>query len=265
MVTFNPSPRETETLVLGIGFGHAEGPVTLTFTFDDSSAVPPPFVRIWQRDGSHSRDVVTALAFSPTGDDVLSGDIIGGLRYWQGSGNDPSVVNGLDARITDIAISPSLDYSRGSRPFLATSADGTLRKGLASNNDDPNPSTFQLGNNGDADSIAVNAIAYSPDGNFALAAVDDGAIILLDMVRVQAIDTLHGPTVSAVKDVDYGALREVENPYYAVSGSANGTLILWDMSYKDLADLPDSSALLGWLTENRYLPTPSADVVASFR
>jgi WD40 repeat protein len=248
-VRFSPNPRDHETLVLGLGFGHAAGPVTLAFSFEDSRAISPPFMQIWQRDGAHGRDVVTALDFSLSGDEVLSGDITGGLRYWQGSGNDPSSMNGFDGRVTDIAISPDSESFRGSRPFLAASTDGTVRKGLASNNDDTNPLTFLLGDNGTGDPFAVNAVAYSPDGNFALAAVDNGDLVLLDMLRGQAEKTLRAPSGMAFTDVDYGTLTDC-----AVSSSADGTLIMWDMAYTDLAEMTSASALLDWLTQNRYVP-----------
>lgn len=241
-VEFNLAPRNETMPEVAIAFERANGPLVLTYSFKNNGVQAR--ADEWMRDGSGLS--VTAVAFR--GDEIVAGYENGSLRYWQGSNNGAQNISGFKERVTDIAMSPAR-YGRGSRPVLASSADGTARKTLASNNDDPDPYTYSLNS-------PVNGIAYSPDGLLALAAVEDGRLVLIDTAQGKVETTLRWQPGVGFEDVDFGDLlpdEKASTRSYAISGSADGTVILWDTGRTDLTTYSDSQALLDWLNKHRFL------------
>jgi WD40 repeat protein len=234
----------TGDLELAVASGDAEGPITFRYSPADSGAIEPPFVSNWRTGNTHTRDVITAVAHS-IDDEIVSGDIEGQLHYFQGS-NTPAeaLPSPFVGRVLDIAYSPDPAYDKGNRPFLAASTDGTLL--LASRSRILN--TFTFGS-------PVNGVSYNPDGALALAAVDDGRLALMDARAMRIAFTLRWQAEVAFADVDFGTLPIYEpspTPGYAITGSADGTIILWDTTQADL-DADDAAALLAWLSANRYV------------
>ena|GEM_PF-5644307 len=241
-VEFNLAPRNETMPEVAIAFERADGPLVLTYSFKNNGVQAR--ADEWMRDGSGLS--VTAVTFR--GDEIVAGYENGSLRYWQGSNNGAQNISGFKERVTDIAMSPAR-YGRGSRPVLASSADGTARKTLASNNDDPDPYTYSLNS-------PVNGIAYSPDGLLALAAVEDGRLVLIDTAQGKVETTLRWQPGVGFEDVDFGDLlpdEKASTRSYAISGSADGTVILWDTGRTDLTTYSDSQALLDWLNKHRFL------------
>lgn len=241
-VEFNLAPRNETMPEVAIAFERANGPLLLTYSFKNNGVQAR--ADEWMRDGSGLS--VTAVTFR--GDEIVAGYENGSLRYWQGSNNGAQNISGFKERVTDIAMSPAR-YGRGSRPVLASSADGTARKTLASNNDDPDPYTYSLNS-------PVNGIAYSPDGLLALAAVEDGRLVLIDTAQGKVETTLRWQPGVGFEDVDFGDLlpdEKASTRSYAISGSADGTVILWDTGRTDLTTYSDSQALLDWLNKHRFL------------
>lgn len=241
-VEFNLAPRNETMPEVAIAFERANGPLVLTYSFKNNGVQAR--ADEWMRDGSGLS--VTAVTFR--GDEIVAGYENGSLRYWQGSNNGAQNISGFKERVTDIAMSPAR-YGRGSRPVLASSADGTARKTLASNNDDPDPYTYSLNS-------PVNGIAYSPDGLLALAAVEDGRLVLIDTAQGKVETTLRWQPGVGFEDVDFGDLlpdEKASTRSYAISGSADGTVILWDTGRTDLTTYSDSQALLDWLNKHRFL------------
>ncbi len=241
-VEFNIAPRNETMPEVAIAFERANGPLVLTYSFKNNGVQAR--ADEWMRDGSGLS--VTAVTFR--GDEIVAGYENGSLRYWQGSNNGAQNISGFKERVTDIAMSPAR-YGRGSRPVLASSADGTARKTLASNNDDPDPYTYSLNS-------PVNGIAYSPDGLLALAAVEDGRLVLIDTAQGKVETTLRWQPGVGFEDVDFGDLlpdEKASTRSYAISGSADGTVILWDTGRTDLTTYSDSQALLDWLNKHRFL------------
>ena len=250
-VTFKPKPRDPQTLELGIAFGVAQGPVVLTYYLDEAGDVNDLFFRAYDKDGHSWDNGTVTLAFSPNSDEVVAGFKNGALYYWQGDPNNARNLNSFDERVTVIKFNPT-SQSTNNHPILAATIKGELRKLLAANNDDTNEINLNLNS-------PVNDLAYSSDGSYALVALEEGQLVLLDIENNATMTAaLHWQAEAAFISVDYGAPNNPRSDY-AVSGSTDGTLILWDMRSTPLseADYPDVQSLLNWLADNRYHIEPT--------
>lgn len=247
---FRPQQSNPETLELGVAFGFTNGPVVLTYSFDNAGAVSDVLFRAYDKDGYDRSDGVTSIAFSPNSDEVVAGFKQGGIYYWQGSPNIARNLNSFSESITALAFNPA-SIEGNNHPILASAISGLLRKLRAANNDDPNEINLAFDS-------AVNALAYNPDGTHAIVAPENGELLLLDMENnAQVVATLIWRSDTSFTAIDYGTpiAGDRTNTDYAVSGSSDGTLILWDMRISPLEeeDYPDAQSLLTWLAENRYI------------
>ncbi len=71
----------------------------------------------------------------------------------------------------------------------------------------------------------------------------------------QSQATLAWQPLAALTSLDYADVAEVDQSDLAVTGSSDGTLILWDTGTTLLAEdaYPDVQALIDWLAKNRYV------------
>jgi WD40 repeat protein len=102
----------------------------------------------------------------------------------------------------------------------------------------------------------INGLDYHPNGLVAAVVLENGQLILLDLENNgQTLATLSAPLLAAFTTIDFSDAAEANHPAYAVSGSADGTLILWDMAIHDLSadEYPDTDSLLAWMAEQRYV------------
>lgn len=152
------------------------------------------------------RAAITALAYSPVGDTLLSASRDGSLRTWDALGVETG-------RHSDLPAISAVALAEGDRPLVAAAGeDGSLRiwqPGAA-----PGPPI-------DAHLGRANALAVSPDRALIASAGDDGAIRLWGLPGGEPWGELRGhsgPALSLAFSAD-GALL--------ASGGADGTVRLW--------------------------------------
>ncbi len=249
-VEFRPNPRRSGTLDLGIAFGYSNGPAVITYSFDEEGAVSDLFFAAYEKDGFDRSDAVTSIAFSPNSDEVVAGFEEGGVYYWQGSPNIARNLNGFSEHVSALIFNP-VSNETNNHPILAGTASGLFRKLRAANNDDPNEINLVF-------DTGITSLSYNPAGTHAIVALDGGQLILLNMENnAQVVATLQWQTDVSFTSIDYGTPISDERPYadYAISGSSDGTLILWDMRVEALSeeDFADTQSLLMWLEDNRIV------------
>ncbi|MDI9418460.1 MAG: CHAT domain-containing protein [Euryarchaeota archaeon] len=152
--------------------------------------------------------LVWAVAFSPDGSKVLTGNDEGTARIWDvSSGQEVHRLPHSDW-VWAVAFSPD-----GSRA-LTGSLDGTARIWDASSGQE----YHRLAHDG-----PVLAVAFSPDGSRALTGSDDGTARIWDVSSGQEVYRLdHGGPVGAVAFSPDGSK--------ALTGSHDGTARIWDAS-----------------------------------
>lgn len=242
-VAFRQFTQSNDIADVGVAFGRARGPIELRYSLDEAGNVGQPWAGYSQAGFQHNGGMITAITYN-LDDDILSGDIKGRLRYVQGLGGVAESLDGIrDIPVQALAASPTAPSGRSSRPFLIGFANGQVivrsRNDLLNNLDFKSP---------------VNGLDYASSGTAALVALENGHLVLLDMAnnaRTQTI--LSWDSDIPLTSVDYADSPEADHADYAVSGSADGTLILWDMATTDLAATTDSQGLLAWLHEHRYV------------
>jgi TIR domain-containing protein/WD40 domain-containing protein len=232
-----------------IAFTNAQGPIELRYSLDDSGNFTQPWAGYSQAGFTH-RGMMSAVDHN-LGDDYLSGDTNGNLRYVQGLGGVAQSLSAIRGQtISALASSPIAMSGRSSRPILVGYANGQIF--LRSRNEILNNLELQS---------PINDLDYNANGDYALVALENGQLVLLNMennaTTIQAI--LRWQPDIPFSTVDYANPSESDYLNYAVSGSADGSLILWDMRFNDLSAYEDANSLLAWVEENRYIPSSASD------
>jgi WD40 repeat protein len=205
----------------------------------------------------HKGDI-TALAFSPDGKSLLSGDAVGSLRLWDVAGSTVTTTIegqfGHDYQASALSPDSSLiavsyygdDLIRlwktdGSGTVLvvlkghsegvyslAFSADGTL---LASGSGDYSIIVWDV-STGKTKTIIKNlpstpyALSFNSDGSLIAAGSSGGIVTLLDAGTGDTVTTFTGHT-SAIRSIKFST-----DDKKIISVSDDGTIRLWDVSAK---------------------------------
>ena len=243
-VAINPNSPNDTTIEVEVAPGQARSPAIIRFRVDDPAHNGDTWIGAENQD-SPLPPPLTAVSVSVDGA-VVAGNANGNLTYYQSLSE--SLDSQLKGRVNDLMFTPSTHYSIGGRPFLAGSANGMLQ--LSSRNEIMN--TWPQGS-------PINGVAYSPDGKSALAAVEGGWLVFIDDIEgAGKVSVLRGKADEAFTGVAFGASSEATfaPTSYAVSGSADGTVILWDTARTDLTSF-DTAGLLSWARNHRYImPVP---------
>ena len=162
-------------------------------------------------------DSVTALAYSPTGDRLVSGGYEGTIRIWncENVAAKPVVLDGHKGKINDIAWSPS--SIRSGRPrIVSCSSDGTAR--IWSQSGGRWQAALVLGQH----RAGVNAIACSNDGHWMATSADH-------KVRIWTADgtlvkTLTAPGFRFTQDpaIDFGSVNHLVTGGSFMRGGSGG-------------------------------------------
>ncbi|NJO39172.1 MAG: protein kinase [Cyanobacteria bacterium CRU_2_1] len=156
-------------------------------------------------------DVIGTVAFSPDGNQALSGGADTTLKLWD-TASDRCLLSfeGHRGSVEAVTFSPDGRYA------LSGSTDTTLKLWDVSTGDCLR--TFE-GHGG-----AVHAVAVAPKGRYALSGSADGILKLWDMTTGHCLRTFtrHRDRVTAVTLSPDGR--------YALSGSLDKTLKLWDLT-----------------------------------
>jgi len=151
---------------------------------------------------------IISVAFSPEGDQVLTGSTDASAILWDLSGHALQSFSGHTGVVLSVTFSPNGEY------VLTGSNDDTA---ILWNLQGQALQSFS----GHTD--AVVSVAFSPDGNRVLTGSYDNTAILWDLSG-QAVQTFGGHT-AAVLSVAFS-----QNGKHVLTGSRDDTAILWDLS-----------------------------------
>lgn len=242
-VVIDPTQRDESSIEVIIAPGRQRTPAIINFRLGDRAQTDPIWIGQKNQD-SPLPEPITALSVS-VDDVVVAGNAKGFLKYYQSLSE--SIDSQLEGRVNAIAFTPSRRYSIGGRPFLSGSEGGMLQLSVR----DRIMNTW-------AQSSPVNDVAYSSDGSSALAAVGgdrQGWLILINAIETAPqLSTLRWGSDMVFSAVAFGASTVATDAplSYAVSGSPDGTIILWDTAPTDVSGL-DAGGLLEWVRAHRYV------------
>jgi WD40 repeat protein/serine/threonine protein kinase len=268
--------------------GHERAEAALSLWDDVTAQLPKKSLQsAWEAaalEGHH--DPVMAVAASADGAIAISGDLAGGVRWWDLRQQiELAQPPGHQATVTSAALAPDgrhavtaswdrtlktwevgkdqavrtleghTDYvnavalSPSGRTALSASSDQTLRLwDVASGR---HLGTLQ-GHEG-----PVSACAFGPDGKFALSASWDTSLRLWDVQARAAVGALEGHETSV------GAVVLSPDGRQAASGGLDGVARLWDLrlrrSLRALTGHTAEITALAYLPDGRYLLTGSRD------
>ncbi len=188
------SPDGTH-VIAGIGFSDSTAAI-----WDTTELLP-----VRRLDGHSS--AVTAVAWSPTLDRVITGSDDRTVRLWKASDGSPlGVLQKHAAPITDVAIADD------GREFASSSSDGTVIVWDAASGD--------YLRTVDAHDQSANAIAIGPDGDLIAAAGGDRTVRIFDGTsdQVHQYDEYDAEQLSIAMNLD---------SLWVASGTDDGTIILW--------------------------------------
>ncbi|WP_143727734.1 nSTAND1 domain-containing NTPase [Moorena bouillonii] len=184
-------------------------------------------------------DIVTDIAFSPDGKQILSGSFDNTVRLWDTeTGQTLHTLEGHTDTVNAIAFSPD------GKQILSGSRDDTVRLW--------DTETGTLIHTLEGHTNTATDIAFSPDGKQILSGSGDGTLRLWDTETGQTLHTLEGHTE------DVYEIAFSRDGKQILSGSGDGTLRLWDTetgtlihtleghtnTATDIAFSPDSKPIL---------------------
>ncbi|MEQ1679941.1 MAG: TIR domain-containing protein [Nitrospira sp.] len=165
---------------------------------------------------SHSRGIVTAVAVTPNGSQIVSASDDGTLKVWDlSTGQELHTITGHSRGVTAVAIAPN-----GWQMVSASaSAVGMLKVWDLRTGEEVYTLTEH--------SSGVRSLALSPDGGQMVSASGNGTLKVWDLTTGEAIHTLtgHSRGVTAVAFMSNG--RQV------VSASEDRTLKVWNLTTND--------------------------------
>lgn len=198
--------------------GHERSHEALALWDEVTSRLPvKALISAWQAGKLEGhRDTVVSVAVSGDGTRGLSGDLAGGLRWWDL--RQQKALGGVAAHEASVA-------------SVALSADGRL--GLSASWDHM-VKAWDLGQGRAVRVLAghsdyVNGVALSPSGRSALSASSDHTLRLWDLASGRELGVLDGHE-AAVSSCAFGP-----DGRFAVSASWDGSLRLWDVEARSTA------------------------------
>jgi hypothetical protein len=156
----------------------------------------------------HTREV-NSLACSPDGLTLASGSTDGTVKLWNVKGEPPRTLMGHASAVVSLAYNGS-----GSR-LVSGSTDGTVKLWDTA-------SDRELGTFYGYSTHKKSGLAYSPNGMFFAAALEDYVVAIIDAEGDRATLFLRGHT-GAVYDLAYSP-----DGIYLISASLDGTTRIWD-------------------------------------
>jgi peptide/nickel transport system permease protein len=216
------------------------------------------FIRVLETH-EETHEAVNAVIFHPGGEWFLTASDDGTAQLWpvdKPVRTDPDVpvmvFEGHTAGVTSAAFSPD------GTQLLTGSADGTARLWSVPEGDLLRSFGATPTAEGEAapDAVAINAVAYSPDGATILAGSADGTIQVWDASNGAALDSFTHD--DAVTMMHFNAAGDL-----LLTASADGTARLWDVAAGEVAqtfsghDVAVYSAVFG--TDENSVITAGAD------
>ena len=221
-------------------------------------------------------NAVNALAFSPDGTRLATGDSSGKTRVWDLKTRTSSIFRDR-SQIESVAFSPNDRYlatgddggdvvvyqrpTTSARPAPLTFADGSLIHSVAFS---PDSQTVALGDdNGDVvtwnlatgkkttlfNDSAVNSVAYSPDGRLLGFGLDGGDVVAYNLVNGTRM-TFHDN--NPVNSVAFSP-----NNTSLATGSDNGAVTVWNLLSGGFSSFNDESEIwsIAYSPNGQYLAT----------
>jgi WD40 repeat protein len=152
---------------------------------------------------------VNALAYSPNGFTIASGSSDRTARIWNVAGGPPRILRGHASAVVSLA------YNDDGSRLVTGSVDGTVKLWDTASGEEletfPGYSTH-----------IKSGLAYSPNGMFFAAAMEDYTVAIVDVAGERATRFLRGHT-GEVYDLAYSP-----NGMYLVTASLDGTTRIWD-------------------------------------
>ncbi len=203
--------------------GHGDPVFSVAFIRDGSAIVSGSLdrtVRVWDAASRAPLAVlrghegaVWSVAAAPDGRRIVSGASDGTLRIWDTRQADAvRVLRGNDDFVSSVAFAPD-----GKKIVAGSHFSGTVQ-------------VFDAESGAEILSVpgapdAVNAVAFDPSGSRIAAGVEEGAtIVVRDAATGKTVDTLAG------HDASVTSLAYFPDGKSLVSGSADNTAIVWDLS-----------------------------------